>query len=82
MEIEGRASILGHFVVQGADHAGALTLDGPNTKLEIFSDDFLHLKNEEMACVRGVSKDGVSISAINCVALVMSGSASYRTSSM
>jgi hypothetical protein len=45
MEIEGRASILGHFVVQGADHAGALTLDGPNTKLEIFSDDFLHLRN-------------------------------------
>lgn len=70
--------ILAHFTVQGTDHAGALNLDGPNTKLDIFSDDFLHLKDEEMACVRGVSKEGVSISAINCVPLVMSGSATYH----
>jgi hypothetical protein len=69
---------LAHFSVQGTDHAGALNLDGPNTKLDIFSDDFLHLKDEEMACVRGVSKEGVSISAIYCVPLVMSGSASYH----
>jgi hypothetical protein len=70
--------ILAHFTVQGTDHAGALNLDGPNTKLDIFSDDFLHLKDEEMTCVRGVSKEGVSISAIYCVPLTMSGSASYH----
>lgn len=70
--------ILAHFTVQGTNHAGALTLDGPNTKLDIFSDDFLHLKDDEMNCVRGVSKEGVSISAINCVPLVLSGSASYH----
>ncbi len=63
---------------KGADHAGALKLDGSNTTLDIFSDDFLHLKDEEMACVRGVSKEGVSISAIYCVGLVLSGSASYH----
>jgi ApeA N-terminal domain 1 len=31
-----------------------------------------------MACVRGVSKDGVSISAIHCDPLVLSGRASYH----
>ncbi|SED25334.1 hypothetical protein [Bradyrhizobium erythrophlei] len=70
--------ILAHFTVQGTDHAGALTFDGQNTKLDIFSDEFLHLKDDEMNCVRGVSKEGVSISAINCVPLVLSGSASYH----
>lgn len=77
-ENAGPKQILAHFTVQGTDHAGALTLDGPNTKLDIFSDDFLHLKDDEMNCVRGVSKEGVSISAINCVPLVVSGSASYH----
>jgi hypothetical protein len=70
--------ILAHFTVQGTEHAGALNLDGPNTKLDIFSDDFLHLKDDEMNCVRGVSKEGVSISAVYCVPLTMSGSASYH----
>ena len=78
MSIENKAPLLGHFTVQGTNQAGALDLDGSNTKLEIFSDDFLHLKDEEMACVRGVSKDGVSISAIHCVPLVLSGGASYH----
>jgi len=78
MSQEDQTRFLAHFTVQGSDHAGALDLDGPNTKLDIFSDDFLHLKDEEMNCVRGVSKEGVSISAIYCVPLVTSGSASYH----
>lgn len=78
MEIEGQTSFLGHFTVQGTDHVGALALDGPNTTLDIFSDDFLHLRDEEMACVRGVSKEGVSISAVYCIGLVLSGRASYH----
>jgi hypothetical protein len=77
-EKEEQKQHLAHFTVHGADHAGALNLDGPNTRLDIFSDDFLHLKDEEMACVRGVSKEGVSISAIYCVPLVISGSATYH----
>ncbi|XFF02411.1 hypothetical protein ACQ3JU_1165 (plasmid) [Bradyrhizobium guangxiense] len=75
---ETQKNILAHFTVHGKDHAGALSLDGPNSKIDIFSDDFLHLKDDEMKCVRGVSKDGVSISAINCVPLIISGSASYH----
>jgi ApeA N-terminal domain 1 len=77
-EKEEQKQHLAHFTVRGTDHAGALNLDGPNTKLDIFSDDVLHLKDEEMACVRGVSKEGISISAIYCVPLVMPGSASYH----
>jgi ApeA N-terminal domain 1 len=77
MGIENQTSFLGHFTVQGTDHAGALFMDGANSKLEIYSDEFLHLKDEEMTCVRGVSKEGVSISAVYCVPLILSGSASY-----
>jgi hypothetical protein len=78
MGIEDQTSFLGHFTVQGTHHAGALFMDGANSKLEIYSNDFLHLKDEEMTCVRGVSKEGVSISAVYCVPLILSGSASYH----
>jgi hypothetical protein len=71
-------NILGHFDVQGVDHAGALKLDGSNTELQVYSEDFFHLKTDEMACVRGVSNEGVSISALHCVPLTLSGSATYH----
>lgn len=71
-EADPKANILGHFTVQGVDHAGALKLDGTTTELQIYSEDFFHLKTEEMACVRGVSNEGVSISALHCVPLTLS----------
>ncbi|MGP9812015.1 hypothetical protein ACTZWT_10930 [Rhodopseudomonas sp. NSM] len=74
LDNSGQKQFLAHFAVQGTEHAGVLNLDGMNTKLDIFSKDFLHLKDEEMNCVRGVSKEGFSISAIYCVPLTISGS--------
>lgn len=78
IEADPKANILGHFTVQGVDHAGALKLDGTATELQVYSEDFFHLKTEEMACVRGVSNEGVSISALHCVPLTLSGNATYH----
>lgn len=69
---------LAHFTVQDIDHAGSLTLNGPKSTIEIYSDDFFHLTEEQMRCVRGVSKDGVSISAINCVGPGVPGTQTYH----
>lgn len=77
-EADPKANILGHFGVQGVNHAGALKLDGATTELQVYSEDFFHLKTEELACVRGVSNEGVSISALHCVPLTLSGSATYH----
>jgi len=77
-EADPKANILGHFAVQGVDHAGALKLDRKNTELQIYSEDFFHLKSEEMVCVYGVSSEGVSISALHCVPLTLTGGATYH----
>ncbi|MGY8666163.1 hypothetical protein Q3C01_27955 [Bradyrhizobium sp. UFLA05-109] len=77
-EADPKTNILGHFEIQGVDHAGGLKLDGMATELQIYSEDFFHLKDEEMDCVRGVSNEGVSISALHCVPLTLSGSATYH----
>jgi len=77
-EADPKANILGHFTVQGVDHAGALKLDRKNTELQIYSEDFFHLKSEEMVCVCEVSSEGVSISALHCVPLTLTGGATYH----
>jgi len=78
MKQEERSQILGHFSIQGVNHAGAIDMNGADTTIDIFSEIYLHLSSDEMQCVHGVSKDGSRISAINCVPITVSGTSGYR----
>ena len=71
-------SHLAHFTVQGIERAGALTIDGRKSKIEVYADDLLHLTTKETTCLQGVSKDGVSISAIHCVGAESDGHSMYH----
>lgn len=35
-EADPKSNILGHFDIQGTDHAGALKLDGAATELQVY----------------------------------------------
>jgi hypothetical protein len=47
-------SHMGHFSLQGIEHAGSLLLNGEKSRLEIYSDEFLQLPAEQMKRVVGV----------------------------
>ena len=46
--LDQKESHLGHFTVQGEEHAGLLVLDGKKSKLEIYADRFLHIPTQQM----------------------------------
>lgn len=75
--MDEKESHLGHFTVQEKEHAGMLILDGAKSKLEIYSDDFLHIPAAQMKRVIGISKTGVSITGVNCVGAEVSGTSTY-----
>jgi hypothetical protein len=75
--VDQKESHLGHFTVQGVWHAGLLTLDGKKSRLEIYADEPLHIPSKQMRRVVGISKDGVKITAVNCVGAEISGTSTY-----
>jgi hypothetical protein len=47
--------------------AGLLTLDGSNSRLDIYSEGVLPFIPADMRHIRGILKDGVRITAVNCI---------------
>jgi hypothetical protein len=72
-----KITLLGHFTVGGKEHAGQLLIDGEKSNLEIYGDEFLHISTEDMRRVVGISKDGQSITCVNCIGAGISGTATY-----
>jgi hypothetical protein len=59
--------IFGHFSIGEEQHAGIVTLEGSNSKIEIYSEDVLKLRDDQPFSVHGISGNGEKITACQCV---------------
>jgi len=75
--METNSPLFGHFTIQGAEHAGLLTLDGSKSRLDIYSEAELTFIPAEMRHIQGISKDGMRITAINCIGSSAGGATYY-----
>lgn len=68
---------LGHFTIDGRKLPGVVTLRGENSLLEVFADKFVHLPEEKMRSIRGVSRGGEKLTICDAVGSEVSGTQSY-----
>lgn len=58
---------LGKFRIGKRSLFGRVRLSGPNSSFEVHSESFIHLPEEKMATIRGVSTMGENITIINAI---------------
>jgi hypothetical protein len=68
---------LGHFLVQGRRLFGQVSLKGEDSKLEVFSDRDIALKDAKSWTIRGVARSGEKITVCDAIGAGSSGHSFY-----
>jgi hypothetical protein len=76
MQADFPKQILGHFDIGGKQYSGMATLEGAESRLEIFFDEPIPSEDRLLIAIHGISKNGEKITACECVG--GTGSAYYH----
>ncbi|WP_419952177.1 hypothetical protein [Methylobacterium sp.] len=69
---------IGSFTIKGAGHHGSLQIDDHDSTLDIYSDNFFNIDDDDLRCIKGISKEGARVSAIECIPSSICGRSSYH----
>ncbi len=69
---------LGQFTINGRKLPGVVQLKGPDSRIEVFADDFIFLPEEKMRAIRGVARSGEKLTICYAIGAPISGTASYH----
>lgn len=68
---------LGEFKTQNRSFSGLVTLKGPESRLELYSDKPIHIPAAQMRTIRGVARTGEKITICDAIGTEAGGTQTY-----
>jgi hypothetical protein len=74
---ELEAQYLGEFRIQGRRFSGLVSLKGSQSRLELYSDQHIHIPAAQMRTIRGLARTGEKITICDAIGSEIGGTRSY-----